>query len=321
MTRVCGEQGLRPGPASGKRGLPERFTQREVSRIVGVDPSRLRYWHRLRLVVPESRWGAHFYSFSDLVALRSIKRITDGHIPARKLLRAVAALQGSTANINAAIDEFRLFPRGREIAAIPPGAAGHAIEPLTGQFVLPFHAGAAATVHKMQPRAADELFEYALRCETRPGGLNEAIRVYQQVIEMQPQWSEPHINIGCIYYQRGEMQNAHAAFRAAIELEPHNVVAHFNLGCAFDEMGRLDDAIEHLRRATELEPAHADAHFNLASAYEKRGQKELALQHWISYLRQQPRGPWADFARTQLKKSRAPKAPSNPIPFRSHDRN
>jgi len=288
---------------------------------VGVDPSRLRYWHRLRLIVPESRWGAHFYNFSDLVALRSIKKITDGHIPARKLLRAVTALQGSGANVNAAIDEFRLFPSGREIAAIPPGAVAHAIEPLTGQFVLPFHTSVAGTVHKMHSRSADQLFEYAVRCEARPGGLDEAIRVYQQVIEIQPQWSEPHINIGCIYFQRGEMPNAHAAFRAAIELEPHNVIAHFNLGCVFDEMGRLDDAIEHLRRATELEPAHTDAHFNLASAYEKRGQKQLALQHWISYLQQQPRGPWADFARTQVKKSQTPKTPSRPIPFRPHDRN
>lgn len=288
---------------------------------MGVDPSRLRYWHRLRLVVPQSRWGAHFYNFSDLVVLRSIKKLTDGHISARKLLRAVVALQECDGGVNTAIDEFRLFPSGREIAAIPPGGDGHAIEPLTGQFVLPFHASSAATIHKMHSRSADQLFEYAVQSEAKPGGLDEAIRIYQQVIEMQPQWSEPHINIGCIYYQRGEMQNAHAAFRAAIELEPHNVIAHFNLGCAFDEMGRLDDAIEHLRRAAELEPTHADAHFNLASAYEKRGQKKLALQHWISYLQQQPRGPWADFARAQLKKSQPPKTPSRPIPFRRQDRN
>lgn len=319
MSRVCG-QGARRDPSLGKKGLAERFTQREVSRIVGVDPRRLRYWHRLRLVVPESRWGAHFYNFSDLIALRSIKKITDSHIPARKLLRAVAALQGSRENIHAAIDEFRLFPSGREVAVISPVNNGHAIEPLTGQFVLPFHTGAVATVHKMHSHSADRLFEYAVRCEARPGGIDEAIRVYQRVTEMQPQWSEPHINVGCIYYQRGEMQNAQAAFRAAIELEPHNAIAHFNLGCVFDEMGCLNEAIEHLRRATEIEPTHTDAHFNLASAYEKHGEKQLALQHWISYLQQQPRGPWADFARTQVKKSQMPKTPGTTIPFRPRGR-
>ena len=292
-----------------------------MSRILGVEPSRLRYWQRLRLVVPQARWGEHFYNFNDLVTLRSIKTITERRIPARKLLRAVAALQGSDGKVNAAIGEFRLFPSGREIAAIPPGAAEHAIEPLTGQFVLPFHAASAAKVRQMDLRTADELFEYAVRCEARPEGLDEAIRVYQQVIEMQPRWSEPHINLGCVYYQRGEMQNAHAAFCSALEREPNNVIAHFNLGCVLDEIGRGEEAVEHLRRATELEPTHADAHFNLASAYEKQGRRKLALQHWILYLRQQSHGPWADFARAQLKKSREPRPPGAPIPFRSHNRN
>lgn len=301
--------------------LPERFTQREVSRIVGVDRARLRYWHRLRLVVPEARWGEHFYNFTDLVALRSIKTITERRIPARKLLRTVQALRGNEATVNAALGELRLFPSGREIAAISPGTAEQAIEPLTGQFVLPFHAATAAKIRQMEPRAADELFEYAVRCETRPGGIEEAICVYQQVSEMQPRWSEPHINLGCVYYQRGEMQNAYAAFCAALKLEPDNVVAHFNLGCVLDEMGRLDETIEHLRRATELEPTHSDAHFNLASAYDKRGNKQLALQHWLLYLQQQSHGPWADFARMQLKKADAPKTPTSPIPFRPQDRN
>lgn len=287
---------------------------------MGVDPARLRYWHRLRLVIPQARWGEYFYNFTDLVALRSIKKLTEGRIPARKLLRAVAALQSNDTRESVPIREFRLFSSGREVAAIPPGEVDHAIEPLTGQFILPFHSGSPVKVHQMESRAADQLFDYALRCEARPGGFVEAIRVYQRVIEMQPLWSEPHINLGCVYYQQGEMQNAHAAFLAALKCDPGNVVAHFNLGCVLDEIGQSEEAIAHLRRAVELEPEHADAHFNLASAYEKQGQKQLALQHWILYLKQQPQGPWADFARSQLKKTRAPISPAAPIPFRPQGR-
>lgn len=300
----------------GKGELPQRYTQREVSRILGVNRGRLAYWGRLRLVDPESRWGERFYNFSDLVTLRSIKNITDHHIPARKLLRAITALQRDGETIRAAMEEFCFFSSGGEVAAILPGTGAHAVEPLTGQLVLPFHADRTSKIRQMDNRAADQLFEYAVRCEGRPGGTDEAVRIYQQVSQMEPRWSEPHINTGCIYYQRGEMQNAHAAFRVALELDPHNVTAHFNLGCVLDEMGRLDEAVEHLRQATELDPEHADAHFNLASAYEKKGEKKLALQHWILYLRWQPTGPWADFARTQLKKSQSPEKPHPPIPFR-----
>ncbi|MFZ0213880.1 MAG: tetratricopeptide repeat protein [Candidatus Acidiferrales bacterium] len=301
-------------------GLPERYTQRETSRIVGVEPGRLRYWQRLRLVVPQSRWGERFYNFRDLVALRSIKAITERKIPARKLCRAVAILRKGYAGDGTAIGELRLFASGREIAAIPPNAAGAAIEPLTGQLLLPFHAAiSSAKIRQMESRAADELFEYAIRCEARRDGLHEAMRLYRQVIEMQPKWCEPHVNLGCVFYQLGELENAQKAFRDALELEPGNAIAHFNLGCVLDELGDMDQAIQHLRRATEIEPHHGDAHFNLASAYEKHGQKKLALHHWISYLQIESKGPWADYARAQLNRNPNPRIPAAPIPFRPRD--
>lgn len=168
----------------------------------------------------------------------------------------------------------------------------------------------------MQSSAAEEIFDYAVRCEAQPGGAEEAMRLYHRVIEMQPQWSEPHINLGCVFYKAGELEKARVEFSVALELESDSIVAHFNLGCVHDEMGNAETAIEHLRRAIELDPAHADAHFNLASTYEKSGQKKLALQHWISYLQLQSRGPWADFAREQVQKSEGPRPPVSPIPFR-----
>ncbi|HLW81480.1 MAG TPA: tetratricopeptide repeat protein [Candidatus Acidoferrales bacterium] len=303
--------------------MPERFTQREVSRIVGVDAARLRYWQRLRLVVPSTRWGERFYNFGDLVALRSIKSITESRIPARKICRAVAALELRGEKIHAPLGALQFFSSGRQVAAIAPGSSGQAIEPLTGQFVLPFHGAAAGAekVRQMHSGAAEQIFEYAVCCEAHPDGAEEAMRLYRRVIDMQPLWSEPHINLGCVFYKAGELEKARLEFCAALEIEPESVVGHFNLGCVLDEMGSSEKAIEHLRRATELDPAHADAHFNLASTYEKSGHKKLALQHWISYLQLQSRGPWADFARTQIKKSEAPKTPLAPIPFRPPNRN
>jgi tetratricopeptide (TPR) repeat protein len=302
--------------------LPERFTQREVSRIVGVQPGRLRYWHRLRLVVPRSRWGERFYNFRDLIALRSIKAITEHRIPAKRLCRAVAVLRNAGEQNAVAIGELQLFASGREIAAIPPGRASQAIEPLTGQFLLPFHIlGSSANIRQMDSRTAGDLFEDALQCEAHPQGIDHAMRLYHRVIEMQPNWCEPRINLGCIFFQLGELENARNSFCNALELEPENVVCHFNLGCILDEIGDSEKAIEHLRRAVQLEPCHADAHFNLASAYEKCGEKQLALQHWVLYLQHQSQGPWADYARTQLNKIRSPQTASTLIPFRPLNQN
>lgn len=304
--------------------MPERFTQREVSRMMGVDTARLRYWNRLRLVVPSVRWGERFYHFGDLVALRSVKAITDSHIPARKLCRAIAALSHGDRKKNAGLREIQFFASGREVAAIAPGRK-EAIEPLTGQFVLPFHAPGVAPerekVRQMHSAAAEEIFEQAVRCEAQPGRAEEAMRLYRRVIEMQPQWSEPHINLGCVFYRTGELEKAREEFCVALQAEPDCVVGHFNLGCVLDEMGESQEAIEHLRRSIELDPSHADAHFNLASTYEKWGQKQLALQHWISYVQLQSSGPWADFARTQIRNGTRSKNPPAPIPFRPHKPN
>jgi len=304
--------------------LPERFTQREVSRIVGVDAARLRYWNRLRLVVPSARWGERFYNFGDLVALRSVKAITDSHIPARKLCRAIAALSHGNQKKNAGLGEIQFFASRREVAAIAPGCM-EAIEPLTGQFVLPFHFSGTARgtekIRQMRSAAADEIFEQAVHCEAQPGRAEEAMRLYRRVIEMQPQWSEPHINLGCIFYKAGELEKAREEFYAALRAEPDCVVGHFNLGCVLDEMGESQKAIEHLQRSIELDPSHADAHFNLASTYEKLGQKQLALQHWLSYVQLQSRGPWADFARTQIRNSTPSKNPPAPVPFRPQNPN
>lgn len=306
-----------PRLAREKSGLPERFTQGEVSRIVGVEPGRLRYWQRLRLISPQSRWGERFYNFGDLVTLRSIKDITERRIPARRVCRAVALLRRRLGEDGCSIGELHLFASGRQIAAISPGPASHAIEPLTGQFILPFHATfGASKIRSMDSRSAEELFEHAIARESDPGGTEDAIRIYLRVIAMRPEWLEPHINLGCLSYQVGRLDEACDAFRKALAIFPDHAIAHFNLGCALDELGELDEAVEHLARAVQLVPDHADAHFNLASVYEKRGDKQLALEHWLNYLRFQPQGPWADYARTRMENIRTRRPPPPPIPIR-----
>jgi hypothetical protein len=50
-------------------------------------------------------------------------------------------------------------------------------------------------------------------------------------------------------------------------------------------------------------------------AYEKSAQLADSLRHLSLYLRYEPQGPWADFARTRLRDSRG-EAASKVTPFR-----
>ena len=295
--------------------MSQRYTRGEVGRILGLDAGRLRYWERLRLVSPRARWGEHFYTFGDLVAVRSIKRLTDNRVPARRLRQVVRVLEQQFGAHSLPIQELGLLEHGREILVIPPGTA-RPFNPLRQQWVFPFEtAFRSKKLHPMAERSAEELFEWALDCETRPEMIPEAIETYRRIIELAPDWIEAHINLGVACYHTGYLDDACAAFRAAVSLDPLNGISRYNLGCTLEELGEIDEAVDHLRRAARAMPAHSDVHFNLALAYEKRGERRLARDEWALYLRYAPYGPWAEQARTRLRNSSARRKLSAPIPF------
>lgn len=297
-------------------GLTQRYTRKEAGRILGVEPSRLRYWEQLRLVNPRARWGERFYSFGDLVALRSVKRLTDSNIPARRVRRAISLTEQQFGGASRPLQEHCLLQHGREVLVIPPGSPTP-FNPIKRQWVFPFDTSAVPSkLHAMTGRTPEQLFESALDCEASAETLPEAIAIYQRIVDLSPDWIEAHINLGVAYYQIGQISDACAAFRAAVDLDPLNGISRYNLGCTLEELGEVDEAVEHLRRACRAMPAHADVHFNLALAYEKRGEGRLAREQWNLYLRYAPAGPWADQARARLNQYTGRRKQAAPIPFR-----
>jgi tetratricopeptide (TPR) repeat protein len=280
-----------------------------------VGPSRLRYWERLRLVRPRARWGERFYTFGDLVALRTLQRLTDNRIPARRVRQAVKLIEQQFGESPLPLEKLRFLEQGRDVLVIPPGAV-RPFSPLKQQWVFPFEsAPLPAKLHAMTGPTAEELFQKALDCEARPETLPQAIENYRQVIERVPDWIEAHINLGVAFYQMGRIEEARAEFFSAVQLDPWSGISRYNLGCVLEEQGEIEEAIEHLRRAARAMPGHADVRFNLALAYEKRGQRRLAREQWTLYLRHAPNGPWAGQARARLKQYSARRKRSAPIPF------
>jgi len=283
--------------------------------MLGVKKGQLRYWERLRLVQPLARWGERFYAFGDLVALRAIQRLISRRIPARKVRDAVVSLQHQLGHNPLRIEELRILDVGRKLAVQPPGARSP-IEPLTGQWLLPFATEPrVAQVHAMPGQTPEELFARALDCEKRLEMLPEAVENYRRVIELAPHWVEAHINLGVALYQLGYLEQARFAFQSAVRVDPRNGICHYNLGCVLEETGEIDSAIEHLTFAADEIPRHADVHFNLALAYDKRGERRLAREQWILYLRYAPNGQFAEQARARLRTHAQQNKLNPPIPF------
>ncbi len=276
----------------------ERFTRGEVLRIVGITPRQLGYWERLQLIPPRPPRGQKFYTFGDLVSLRTVKQLTDQHVPAGRLRQALEALRRQGASAAASLTELRIRPYGRRLAIEVQGGT---VEPVSGQLLLDFGDRAAAkAVHVLRDRTLEEWFALALDSERVPNLRAQAMDAYWRVIALAPDWVEPYINLGTLLFEEGEPARAADLYRTAVELAPKNPLARFNLGTVLDELKDWETARDQLREAVRLDPEYADAHFNLARVCEKLGEFAEAYPHWQRYLELDKDSRWASYVRQRL---------------------
>jgi tetratricopeptide (TPR) repeat protein len=279
----------------------QTFTLSEVQRIAGLEAGRLRYLERLRLIRPHSRWGQRFYSFSDLVALQTIHHLSALRIPARRLGRAIVALERQLGVSRLSLDKLSVVPLGRAIAIVPPGTQCPPIEPLSGQFVLYFEAGRrAARVTQIISRNAQQWFDRAVAYDARPEASLQAVAAWRRVVVLAPHWVDARILLGLALCRVGEFAEAEQSFRIVIQIAPESADARFHLGSLLGDLQDFSDAALHLRHAIRINPRHFEAHFNLAMVLERLDCAPLARQHWRICLRLNGSGDWADYARSRV---------------------
>ena len=296
--------------------MDQRFTRSEVERMTGATRRQLDYWARLGLVHPRARWGERFFGFADLVAVETLRRITERRVPAGRLRRAIDALNQQLGQTSAPLTALRIAMNGNQIIVHEPGPEGRLVEPISGQFLLNFEtAPLERKVHALGGRSAEQWFEIGMAGDASPETLPDAVDAYRRAIELSPEWVEAHINLGTALYHLERMEEAREAFSRAASLDPRNALAHFNLGCMHDRLGDINAAVAEFLGAIQHSPRMADAHLNLALAYEKSARLADSLEHLSLYLRYEPQGPWADFARTRLRDSRG-QTSSKVTPFR-----
>src|ERR1700692_2867107 len=214
--------------------------------MMGVSRRELDYWTRLRLVLPRARWGERFFSFSDLVALETIKRLAARKVPARRIRRAIRAREAELGDSRNPLSALRISTNGTQVVVHAPTASARPYEPLTGQFVLNFETSELARkVHELASRSAEEWFELGMACDTNAESLEQAAAAYRKAVDASPEWVEAHINLGTALYQLNRMEEALSEFSTAVAYEPKNALAEFNLGCVLEQLGGADEAIKH----------------------------------------------------------------------------
>jgi tetratricopeptide (TPR) repeat protein len=280
------------------------YSRADIRRQFGVTERQLRSWEREGLIP-----SAETYVFSDLIAIKTLVKLRESHIPPRQIGRAMASLREKLEGVKRPLAELRIVSNGRKIAV---HVAGQKMEAISGQILFDFEASELAAITSLPERKpsvarlreSEAWFQKGLELEETGAPVEEAVDAYKKVLDLNPEAAGALVNLGTIFYRQRNFKEAEQYYLQAISADPGYPLAQFNLGNLCDEQGRAEEALDHYRRALNLNPNYADAHFNLALLCERTGDSLRAVHHWKSYLKLDTSGQWAEIARRQLDRLR-----------------
>ena len=256
-----------------------------------------------------SRPAIHF-GFSDLLALKTLKKLRELRITPKQIQRAITSLKARLEDIDHPLAQLRITAEGRKITV---HVAGNMMEPISGQLLLDFDAkeieklrsfpvrtASAEAESDAKEQLAEHWFQRGLALEETGAPVEDAVAAYRKAIESNPNASGALVNLGTIAFRMRKMKEAADYYARATVADPQYPLAHFNLGNLYDEQGNFPDARQHYLEAIRLSPRYADAYFNLALLCERNNEVLQAIGYWQAYLKLDSTSSWASAARKQL---------------------
>lgn len=283
------------------------YTARDVSSVLDIPETKLRYWSRSGFLTPSARKGRRrFYTFQDLVQLRAARELLRSGIPFRQVRESVEALKDSLGKRIAPLTQLRVTGDGNSLIVRDESVA---FEPATGQVVLDFDVSEVrdAAVRVLMrdttdagKKAAYEHYLEGCRYDEEPDQIERAAAAYRKAVHCDPSMSHAHTNLGNLLYRQGKVAEAKQFYLTALQVDPEQPEALYNLGCMALEANDIVEATFQLEQAVSIDPGFADGHFNLALSYERDERFEEAQQHWQVFLELETDGPYAEQARQKL---------------------
>ena len=115
-----------------------------------------------------------------------------------------------------------------------------------------------------------------LRIVTRNRIWHDDATFYRNTLVAQPDALALRINLGAVYWNSGNPDQAEAEWREALRRAPNHWLVLNNLGLVSARKKRYDEAIEDFQHSIRLRPNYADSHMNLGRTYAETGAMEKA---------------------------------------------
>ena len=119
-------------------------------------------------------------------------------------------------------------------------------------------------------------------CARRLLGHSQAAeQAFQRAIALNPNRPDSHYNLGNLYNDNDQPEQAVAAYRASLALEANGPLVWHNLGIALRELDQLDAADQAMRTSVQLDPSNADTWCNLGLVAHARQDFELSKRFYL----------------------------------------
>jgi tetratricopeptide (TPR) repeat protein len=120
--------------------------------------------------------------------------------------------------------------------------------------------------------------------EHQQGNLQEAARLYKQILDWQPEHADALHFLGLVAHQFGSNDTAISLIKRAVNLQPANPAIHYNLGSIYQAQRARDLAIQHYQLCLQYQPANVEALANLGVLYQEAWEMARAEQAYRQAL-------------------------------------
>jgi tetratricopeptide (TPR) repeat protein len=122
----------------------------------------------------------------------------------------------------------------------------------------------------------------------REGQTDEAIRQFQQALQLDPDHFIALENLGNAYRQAKRWDGAKATLQRALQLNPDSAEANYAMGMAYAQTDDADRAYDYLQKAVAEKPAYPEALNNLGVLYLRKNQPADAEKSFKEAIRVAP---------------------------------
>jgi len=112
--------------------LQNGFSRQQVAKITGLSARQLNYWRRTKIIEPSNttQGGHSRYSFTDLIALKTVKQLLEHGVSLQKVRKSILALLQYLPLQKQPFSELKVIATGDVVSVFQQGGS---LDAITGQ--------------------------------------------------------------------------------------------------------------------------------------------------------------------------------------------